>query len=822
MDSDTHSTIGPGVNSNTSPPGMYRWSFVVPFAMRQCEVTRGPMGDSTRLVLRRCLLLTLAIIACISTLQAYTVTAAGPVARIGQDTYASVQAAVDAASSGDIIAPVDREKILSESIDLKGKSVVLDGFVLSPTTGLAVSDQDGDSTAQGILRNVTVLRGGVSEIKGQNCVVFRSSPSFLALQVTDSSLTNCIVESGATTSGSSFVSSLTTWTQTSNEFVNLASGDCHIKSSASDAIGKGTAIGGWDSPQDYDGNVRPNGLWDIGVDEYYDGVGATVPLQLGRVTAVRHLGTRGTSSADFVYIVSQGGSGTSSHDDTLYAVSVDSASIQVVDQIQALAPILNMEYVVDNQTQGAAWRAWIFLILDAFDATGSQGQDGFGDSIQLIVDTGTGLEHPTQPVTDADPTNRRFGSVALGGGFVYRPGGGSDQYRIAWITLATVLNDGADNAPSVVHDNPSGTNRMRWGRLFFAAQNTNGTQSGALFKANIDPYDTTDGDNGSFGSDIWDLVEGESGHEEFDYSGQLAFASFTLKLFVPISDNPTPATQALMVRLPMTGVSDPVPEATWRGLEEDSSVDENNLGASVDSGGADATVTYAASDGTVVYNRVHDAADGAGQIRWGSKLPSSPTTRPQRFSSSAFTLVGVDGGVHKIWSTDSDSDQRNGALVATGLKVTADDTPPVSEAAAAATSDPDWPLTCTGAPIGELWERGARLFWVTDGGRVCDYTWDRIGTGIGVASDEVQTSGFPYVIPGGRISFSYVHPTGSVLVGTDEGVYRFEETDSAEEEAPTAVPTLAPWGLVILAALLATVVAWRIRATRFAGLKGRP
>ena len=78
------------------------------------------------------------------------------------------------------------------------------------------------------MQNVTVLRGGVDEVIAQNCVLFRSSSTFSTMSVTDSIVRNCIVESGADSTGSSFTTSLLTWTQEDNGFVHLAGGDSHI------------------------------------------------------------------------------------------------------------------------------------------------------------------------------------------------------------------------------------------------------------------------------------------------------------------------------------------------------------------------------------------------------------------------------------------------------------------------------------------------------------------------------------------------------------------------------------------------------------------
>ena len=141
-------------------------------------------GNCKRSLMLRSLITALAAL----TLLAQVATAAigDPVAKIGAATYESIQDAVNAASPGDVIVPVERWRILSESVDVGGKAVVLEGFILSPSSGVAISDTDGGDVPDATLQNVTVLRGGVDEVIAQNCVLFRSSSAFLTPSVTDS------------------------------------------------------------------------------------------------------------------------------------------------------------------------------------------------------------------------------------------------------------------------------------------------------------------------------------------------------------------------------------------------------------------------------------------------------------------------------------------------------------------------------------------------------------------------------------------------------------------------------------------------------------
>lgn len=625
---------------------------------------------------RRPVVLLIALLATIASLtllaQEATAVVGDPVARIGAATYESIQDAVDAANPGDVIVPVERWRILAESVDVDGKSVVLEGFILSPASGMAVRDTDSGDVPDATMQNVTVLRGGVDEVIAQNCVLFRSSSTFSTMSVTDSIVRNCIVESGADSTGSSFTTSLLTWTQEDNGFVHLAGGDSHILPDATDAIDSGSDLAGPGSSQDFDGNTRAAGEADIGIDELHpEFVARRESVELYQTTGFFYLGAgRGSVSVsnEFGYVV--GASVGTTTADTLYVLRFDSTSVQTVGSIQAAGAILDVAHVVDNTTLDASWRAWVFLVVDT-DA------DGHGDSIQMVIDEGDGgLSHPTGSLTDADPTNRGFGDVAVGGALVYRPRASSTDYRIARIIVDALIDEGDVDPADPEYDSPSGTNRAKWLRLFFSAFNTSAA-GGALFKVNADPYDSTEGpssNNDAFGSTIWEI---EAGTHDFDYLAPMAFTTSTKKLLVPVSNSVAPA-QTVLARFPMIGLSAPLVELEWRAQEEAFSVDENRFGASLNTGASSTRVTYAVSDGTVVYNRDIESTSTSAAA-WTSRLPATPSVQPVRSSPYPFTLVAVEGAVHKIWSSDSDNDTRNGALAATGLKVVLDQDQIVNE-----------------------------------------------------------------------------------------------------------------------------------------------
>ena len=612
-----------------------------------------------------------------------------------------------------------------------------------------------------------------------------------------------------------------TWTQGDNGFVYLAGGDTHLLASATEAIDQGSDLEGPVSSQDFDGNDRPAGELDIGIDELHPEVVARREnVELYRATGFFYLGAgRGSvSSSDELGYIVGALAGTPTVADTLYVVRFDSTSVQTVASIQAAGPILDVAYVVDDTTVGASWRAWVFLVVDT-DA------DGYGDSIQMVIDEGDGgLSHPTGSLTDSDPTNRRFGDVSVGGAFVYRPGASPTDYRIARLILDTLIGDGDVDPADPEYDSPSGTNRAKWLRLFFSAFKTTATEGGALFKVNADPYDSTDGpasNNDAFGSTMWEIG---AGTHEHDYQGVMTWTTSTKKLFVPVS-NSVISSQTVLVRYAMVGLSAPLSEVAWRAREEAASVDENRFGATLDGGGSSARVTYAVSDGTVVYNRDIGSADGAAGLRWASRLPATPSIQPVRFSPYPFTLVGVEGAVHKIWSSDSDADTKNGVLAATGLKVVPDDDQVVDESPESGAQDLDWPLETLGAPLGRIWPRGTSLFWATDKNAVYDWSWDRTGDALGTAGDETITPGSPYIIPGAAVTWAFVSPAGKVLVGTDGGsIYTFDIDPEASASAsptptstatatPTPIPSATSLGLVALALLL-TGTAWSRRRKR--------
>jgi hypothetical protein len=89
------------------------------------------------------------------------------------------------------------------------------------------------------------------------------------------------------------------------------------------------------------------------------------------------------------------------------------------------------------------------------------------------------------------------------------------------------------------------------------------------------------------------------------------------------------------------------------------------------------------------------------------------------------------------------------------------------------TLDGDWPRPCVGKPVNKIWVRSTKIYFGTDKGYVYGYTWNGSGSSI-ATGDEPVIDGYPYAIPGARVSWIFVHPTGKVLVGTDTGgMYQF-------------------------------------------------
>lgn len=678
-------------------------------------------------------------------------------------TYGTVEAALSAALANQRIRPL-RPVVLSDLVEFP-VDAILERFVLAPQTGLAV---DGGASLLGSLQNCVILRGGADFVRLRNCTVF--DPSASTPTTTNCVAYNTVFEEaapGLTTDVNNLKSAAATL------FVDAAGLDFHL---AADDAGTtaGTPVGWVGLSEDIEGHAR-TGNWDRGVDEFYSTGVQKLAVDTGYISRFHWIGgSRGSASAanGFAYLTSMSGSTTAANNNTLYVVNL--STMAVVAQTQAVGPIVSMAFWVDVSNTGPAWRTWIWLVVDT-------DSDGYGDAIQLVVDKGDGgLTHPDQTVANADPTLRRFGDVAVGARYVYRPTAVATDYRIRWITRVTVPADGADDDTSVVYNSPAGTNKAKWNRIFFSAYKTTATTGGALFKVNADPYDTNTAsapDNQAFGETMWQILPGDASWYNFDFRAPLTFtwASGFQELFVPVSENTTPA-QTVLVRYSMPGTTAPAASRNWQATEEAAPVDENRFGATLDNGNTNATCVYGLSDGTVIYNRGVDSASGSGGLRWAARLkdgaanPVSPVLGPQRFWPNAFALVAYDGGVNKIWSVNG-TDSRNGCLASTGLKL--DLITPLNEVSVAGTQDLDWPMACVGKPIQKIWVRSTKIYFGTDRGYVYGRTWNRDGSST-ATGDESLIAGYPYMIPGARITWIFVHPTAGVLVGTDTGgLYRF-------------------------------------------------
>lgn len=735
-------------------------------------------------------------------------------------------------------------------------------------TGSCALDSDGGTARRLKLYNCIVGRGDLSEADLYNVTVF--DPTGGVPAVTDCGAMNSIFEGTPTLADINGADPDANLTGVSASlFIGADQLDFHLKSTAASAIDQGSTPSDWSA--DVDGQVRPyNGTFDIGADEYW---GTTVtpraltdPLdggavaKLGTITRFQILGTRRGSASGYVfsYLLTGGGGGTNSN--TFLVVRSNASVFEIAARYQTPAPVLNYAFQIDNNTADSTWRAWIFLVLDAYvESSGAKGQDGIGDSIFCLVDKGdSGLVHPTAAVGAADVTTRRFGSDDYYGDgtvYLYRPSYSGVDYRIHWPMLSTVNPDGTADADGngndtddPVYNSPSGTKRARWLRLFFAAYKTTATAGGALVKVNADPYDKDSvqtPDNQAFGETMWSILPGGS-NPKFEYRALPTFtwASGFQEIFVPVSENASPA-QTLLTRYAMAGTTAPSISRDWQGTEEAASVDENRFGVVLDNGGAGAVCVYGPSDGTVVYARTVDSASGSGHLRWAGKLKDaggtavSPVCQPLRFWPTAFAVVGYDGGVQKFWAQDGtmthlaaatiggegtitvdsttgfassgtvyvgdtavtytgttattftgcsgvgahpsgapvvpSSLRKNGCLVSDGKKLELGTAAAGDETAEiAGAKDPDWPIQCVGKPVSKVWMSGAKIYWGTDRGYV--YGWNIDNSGASVAGgDETAIVGYPYILPGAKVMWIYVHPLTKVIVATDTGtLYQFE------------------------------------------------
>ena len=109
-------------------------------------------------------------------------------------------------------------------------------------------------------------------------------------------------------------------------------------------------------------------------------------------------------------------------------------------------------------------------------------------------------------------------------------------------------------------------------------------------------------------------------------------------------------------------------------------------------------------------------------------------------------------------------------LAATGNKVTADDTPPVTldSSQSGSTKDLDWPMPTNGSPMGRIWTKASRIMWATDLGEVCIAYWDRYGTSL-ASGDEGPLAGFPITFAGAKITYIFRASIHGLIIVTDTG-----------------------------------------------------
>ncbi len=555
--------------------------------------------------------------------------------------------------------------------------------------GECVRDSDSGSARRIVLRNCTVGRGDLSKADLYNCTLFHSGGS--APTLTDCGAMNSIVQGSpslADLNGPDPDANLTGGSVTASLFVNPDHLDFHLKPTASAAIDQGQVPPAPNHSRDMDDHLRPyNGIWDIGADEYPGSAatpralavaGGASGAKLGSVSRFHSIGaTRGSSSGYSYGYLTTGGGGMGNNN-TFLVVRWNSGVFEIVASYAAPGPILYFAHRVDVTSGNSAWRAWIFLVVDAYREDGSAGQDGHGDSILCLVDRGdAGLSHPTGPGTSSDVTARRFGSIDYyGDGTVvlYRPTASGVNYRFSLLTVSAVQPDGTADADGngtlddPPFNSPPGTNRMRWSRLYLLAFKRTATTGGALLKINADPYDSdsTDGpdggDNQAFGETMWAIVPSledaitngtTAGWYNFATAGAPAFtwASGFQELFVPVSQDPGTA-RTLVVRVSLAGLTASPVSRSWQAEESD----ENDFGVWLDNGNVGASLTYGESDGATVYNRNVESASGGGGLWWATKLRNAQGTavtlsvQPLQYWGTSFVVAGGEGVVEKFWS----------------------------------------------------------------------------------------------------------------------------------------------------------------------------
>jgi hypothetical protein len=400
--------------------------------------------------------------------------------------YTSIEEALSDAdvTDGTVIQSV-KNIIVNESVDLavSGKDVIIEGVVLQPKNGLAV--YNSDNVARGILRNCIITAGGVDYVKRlYNCTLFRrNSQDFSALQVTNSTLVNCIVESGSTTTGSSFTNCITD--ATSELFGNPELCNFHLVSTATSAIDEGvdlSAIFTTDfegHTRGYDGKSGGNaGNWDIGADEYM-GTNSNIVTggtHIGNISKIRIAGKRGTGNV-YAYVITSGSAASSEYNNRLLVI--DMANLSVVTDsgtpigYSSTYPIRSIGY---HTVSASPFDRRIYLSVDT-------DRNGEAERIVALRDTGGTLSTAIQLYSD------------FGGGTGYK------DYGVGPIEkLITPLRPDAG----------------KQNRLFFVTKTSLGASQ--LYKVNIDWTDVTADGDGVYGDTIWvnDLVAFEP-HATMNY-----------------------------------------------------------------------------------------------------------------------------------------------------------------------------------------------------------------------------------------------------------------------------------------------------------------
>lgn len=169
---------------------------------------------------------------------------------------------------------------IDQNVDFNAATPTIRNACLAPMSGDAVSDSDGDSTAEGTLVNCVIARGGVSESFAYNCTIFNPTGTASVNNVTG---TNLLIQSGFTGAGNVLTTPVTT--ATSAYFVAAAGYDFHLAfpNGTNPAIDAGSATS---YTADWENDARGNDIpgigssphWDCGADE----VGPPLLLTMSR------------------------------------------------------------------------------------------------------------------------------------------------------------------------------------------------------------------------------------------------------------------------------------------------------------------------------------------------------------------------------------------------------------------------------------------------------------------------------------------------------------------------------------------------------------